>query len=378
MRDIGVDADVDERKLASAAAANTALPAPPTNALSEEQREERLRELLEAELRRAEARMLGHTGGGDGRSRSSSSSRKPAAAASSAQRSTLAGSIATSTLELTFAVAAAGVGLVGTGLQHLTNRSMPSTPHLGRNSGSGSDGDDEEEAGDETLQAHIVGEVPEDEKALTPTGQKAGKGGKVAPPSRPKSAPPVEQQPQRRRRTESRGLQWDLAMALASSTASTLYSSLSAAAEEARVVEEQQHHHELVDGQEPPLIMTEDRLVALSASFARSLKRSPLPSQLSSLSSQLLSLLHSLDERYSLRRRATDQALQRTKQGLAYVRRRGWHVSVVRAAWALMEMGVAGVQAYTEEDGERKEELQEKPAVTVDLKSGKGTQKKKR
>ena len=294
MRDIGVDADVDEHKLAAAAAANAALPAPPTNALSEEQREERLRELLEAELRRAEARMLGHTGGADGRSRSSSSSRKPAANASSAQRSTLAGSIATSTLELTFAVAAAGVGLVGTGLQHLTNRSMPSTPHLGSNSGS--DGDDEGEAGDETLQAHIVGEVPEDEKALTPTaGQKASKGGKVAPPNRPKSAPPVDQPPQCRRRTESRGLQWDLAMALASSTASTLYSSLSAAAEEARVVEEQQHHHELIDGQEAPLLMTEDRLVALSASFARSLKRSPLPSQLSSLSSQLLSLLHSLD-----------------------------------------------------------------------------------
>ena len=42
-----------------------------------------------------------------------------------------------------------------------------------------------------------------------------------------------------------------------------------------------------------------------------------------------------------------------------------------------MEMGVAGVQAYTEEDGER-EEVKEKPAVTVDLKSGKGTQKKRR
>lgn len=369
MRDIGVE-DVEQDKMTAHAATAAAGNAPaasssPLGALSEEQREERLRELLEGELRRAEARMLGHTGGSNGtggHSRSRSASRAPggpASSASAAQKSTLAGSIATSTLELTFAVAAAGVGLVGTGLSHFTSRSTPASDV----SGSG----DDEDAGDDTLHAHIVGEVREDEKALTTKK-------KTSPPvSRPKSSPPTQAQtPQQRRRNESRGLQWDLAMALASSTASTLYSSLSAAAEEARE-QDQQLQATTVGGSavgngELCDLTPEDRLVALSASFARSLKRSPLPSQLSHLSSQLLSLLHSLDERYSLRKRATDEALRRTRQGLGYVRKRGWHVSVVRGAWAVMEMGVAGVEAWREEE---EDGAVPGPGVGVDLHTGK-------
>lgn len=328
-------------------------------ALGEAQREERLRELLETELRRAEARMLASTKANNanrGRNRSSQlvdgleqprTSVEATQAEAGAAQSTMAGTIATATLELTFAVAAAGVGLLGSGLNHWTQSQAASQSQVVQNS-------------EEELHAKIVGELAVNEKALVarkPAGSRSD-----ASKSRQRARRPPAAAAQKRRDGQrvrpvdltpaaprSRGLQWDLAMALASSTASTLYANLSAAAAEAaregdpavRTVQELQNHSgELTE---------EDRLIALSASFARSLKRSPLPSQLSSLSGQLLSLMHSLDERYELRRRATDEALKRTRQGLGYVRRRGWHVAIVRGAWAMMEMGVAGVEAWREE-----------------------------
>ncbi|CAO1624356.1 unnamed protein product [Jaminaea pallidilutea] len=333
-------------------------------ALGEAQREERLRELLETELRRAEARMLASTKANSanrGRNRSSQlvdgleqprTSVEATEAGAGAAQSTMAGTIATATLELTFAVAAAGVGLLGSGLNHWTQSQAASQSQVAQSS-------------EEATHAKIVGELAVNEKALVarkPAGSRSD-----ASKSRQRSRRPPPAAAQKRRDGQrprpvdlgpaaprSRGLQWDLAMALASSTASTLYANLSAAAAEAaregdpavRTVQELQNHSgELTE---------EDRLIALSASFARSLKRSPLPSQLSSLSGQLLSLMHSLDERYELRRRATDEALKRTRQGLGYVRRRGWHVAIVRGAWAMMEMGVAGVEAWREEgeDGE--------------------------
>ncbi|CAO1614239.1 unnamed protein product [Parajaminaea phylloscopi] len=352
LKDIGVDPGPIGAEERPAAGVKAAMDTTQTAAMTESQREERLRELLEMELRRAEARMLGQSsdsyreaGGSTRRNKTTGASdgqggAKGGGTGNSNGGTTLAGSIATATLELTFAVAAAGVGLVGSGLSRL--QSTTPTPESHAN-----DGGAETESS-----AKIVGEINEDEKALLVT-----KGAATQPPMR-SGGQGKRTAVQRPRKT--RGLQWDLAMALASTTASALYSSLSEAAQEAATNDEKAllaHGDNKVVGvavqsSSTAEEMPEDRLVAMSAAFARSLKRSPLPSQLSSLSSQLLSLLHTLDERYELRKRATDEALRRTRQGLGFVRRRGWHVNIVRGAWALMEMSVAGVEAWREEGEE--------------------------
>lgn len=315
--------------------------------LTEAQRDERLRELLEDELRKAEARIRGSAVSGDtpnSKRRAQSAEGEKLADIGNKSSSTFAGSIATATLELSFAVAAAGVGLLGSGLAHFNPTATPARQVQS----------DEEP----DMHAKIVGEVPIDEKALLP---------------RPKSAPPVDfdanESAARRRRQapkRSRGLQWDLAMALASSTASSLYSTLSDAVEDAAAQDQASSVTEpsktlqargegsiasRLASNVPPgeSEMPEDRLVAMSAAFARSLRRSPLPSQVSTVSSQLLSLLHALDERYELRRRAADEALRRTRQGLTYVRRRGWHIAVARGSLALVESLLAGVEAWRDE-----------------------------
>lgn len=320
-----------------------------TSTLSTEaEREARLREMLEQELRRAEARMLG------GRPASTTSPKVQtgnAFAKDSQQRrstepdsrsSSFAGTVAFSALQLTFAVAAAGVGLVGTGISKLAPVATPGDNSALNTSDSPSDGS-----------AKIVGEVPEDEKRLVK-------------PAAPEPAPRSTGRPSAptTRRTGANGLQWDLAMALASSTASTLYGCLSSAAAEAaarenagseeraqlqRLSVEADVHQVLERSREEGETSPEDSLILLSSSFAKALRRSPLPSQVSTLSSQLLTLLHQVDEKYELRKRATDEALKRTRQGLGYVRKKGWHVLAIRGAWTLMEMGVAGMEGWREE-----------------------------
>ncbi|PWN21676.1 hypothetical protein BCV69DRAFT_311410 [Microstroma glucosiphilum] len=319
---------------------------------TEAAREERLRELLETELRRAEARMTG--GSQSGRSaKTNSGPRIPTNGdASSQSGNMLASTVAYSALELTFTVAAAGLGLVGSGL----SRFVPPVPA------------DKAQAPLESSTvpgAKIIGEVAEDNLALSKQDRPLLTMDQTAVAVAP--AAPAKRT--NRSGGAGNGLQWDLAMALASSTASTLYGCLSSAADEAarqdaaltkaRQQERKGQSDEAILADHAALAavteedmrnMPEDQLILLSASFARALKHSPLPSQLASLSSQLLALLHSVDERYSLTKRATDEALKRTRQGLGYARRRGWHVKVVRAAWAVVEMSVAGVEAWREEE----------------------------
>lgn len=136
--------------------------------------------------------------------------------------------------------------------------------------------------------------------------------------------------------------QWEITMTLAGSAASSLYASLSAVAEQKK---EPSMGTDIVDPNTP-----EDRLMILSASLARSIKRSPLPSQAAALAGQLGSLVAALDERYSLRKRTADVALRRTGEALGFVRKHDLHVKALRVTWAMAEAGIAAMEAYRDED----------------------------
>ena len=150
--------------------------------------------------------------------------------------------------------------------------------------------------------------------------------------------------------------QWELAVAFASSATSALASSLSAIAHDG---EDELQVTRTEDGTQlgpafdprPPANTPEDRLILLSASLARALKRSPLPSQLYQLLRQLVSLLSALDARYSITERGTQLALQQTSLALRFVRRHELHVKAVRVAWAAAEAAVAALEAYKDEKG---------------------------
>lgn len=328
LSDIGAEADASSQDVQ-----------PKPASLSEEEKEQRLRELLEEELRRAEARMLGYTSSPkehqhqqQQRRRGNHSRPPPKDGLTHSQNSTLVGTLASTALDVGFAVTAAGVGLLGTGLALLAPR-LAASDDVKRSAVT----DSPTGAG-----AKIVGEVREDEQALTTVNRKGRKKNAHSNAPVPSGAP-------------SNGLQWDLAKALASSTASALYASLSSAAAEA-VREEQLHHDEQRSLTE---VTPEDRLVNLTSSFVRGLKRSPLPSQLSTLTAQLTSLLAALDVKYRIRQRALDHAVKGTRNGMRYVRKRGWHVIFVRGLWALVEMGLEGVSVWREDDEEEEEEEEE-------------------
>jgi hypothetical protein len=162
--------------------------------------------------------------------------------------------------------------------------------------------------------------------------------------------------------------QWELAVAFASTAASALASSLGAVARSdgtdaysesspnsSEVVlgpltlEQQQHlarygHPDGAGGE-----TAEDRLILLSASLARALKRSPLPTQLNQLLRQMVSILAAIDAKYRVSEKGTQLALRETSRALRFVRRHDLHVKAVRVAWAAAEAAVAALEAYRDE-----------------------------
>ncbi|SPO25503.1 uncharacterized protein UTRI_03078_B [Ustilago trichophora] len=181
--------------------------------------------------------------------------------------------------------------------------------------------------------------------------------------------------------------QWELAVAFASTAASALASSLGAvarseAASDAQsttvtsntgtgpLTQEQQLHlarygHPKgstngAQGAES----AEDRLILLSASLARALKRSPLPTQLYQLLRQMVSILAAIDSKYSLSQKGTQLAVRETSRAMRFVRRHDLHVKAVRVAWAAAEAAVAALEAYRDEKGWN--ELQQQQQGRID------------
>ncbi|PWN46709.1 hypothetical protein IE53DRAFT_372098 [Violaceomyces palustris] len=167
--------------------------------------------------------------------------------------------------------------------------------------------------------------------------------------------------------------QWELAVAFASSAASALASSLSSIATQDSVANVQKARDDTdlglgtveapgalalttrggegtAEAAEGP-ISAEERLILLSASLARTLKRSPLPSQLYHLLKQVLSVLAALEARYSLYEKGTRIALRQTSLALRFVRKHDLHVKAIKLAWATTEAAVAAIEAYRDEKG---------------------------
>lgn len=158
--------------------------------------------------------------------------------------------------------------------------------------------------------------------------------------------------------------QWELAVAFASTAASALASSLGAVARSdpssatasPMTKEEQMYLARYEPGATSSSVpvsgeTAEDRLILLSASLARSLKRSPLPTQLYQLLRQLVSILAAIDAKYSLTEKGTQLAVRETSRAMRFVRKHDLHVKAVRVAWAAAEAAVAALEAYRDERG---------------------------
>lgn len=153
--------------------------------------------------------------------------------------------------------------------------------------------------------------------------------------------------------------QWELTTSLAGSLAKTLYSSMAAIARnpprESSTSKELAKHPDSGAGvisksQVEDHEETHHRLVVLSTTLARSVKRSPLPTQVRALTSQTIAFAQAVDRRFEIRRRSVNVALRKTSEVLAYVRRNDLHVRAVRLAWSVVEAGVAAVEAYRDEE----------------------------
>ncbi|KAN0061759.1 hypothetical protein ACQY0O_005751 [Thecaphora frezii] len=160
--------------------------------------------------------------------------------------------------------------------------------------------------------------------------------------------------------------QWELAVAFASSAANALASSLwSIVRAESERSDGDKASAPAFDGEDEAAALdaakvehvykaemsAEDRLILLSASLARALKRSPLPSQLYQLLGQIASLLAALDRRFSLTERGTQMAIRQTSLALRFIRKHDLHVKAVRVMWAAVEAAVAALEAYRDEEG---------------------------
>ncbi|CAO1627480.1 unnamed protein product [Sympodiomycopsis kandeliae] len=333
-----------------------------STAMSEEQKEQRLRELLEEELRRAEARMLGksRSGSNDRRDRQRSNSsadamdRRVEADLNSVNNpsSTLASKLASTALDVGFSMTALGIGLLGKGIGYLA----------------GVEQQDRGEPSPRTSGARIVGEVPEDEKALAISSKSNERSG-----NRGKKTTSKRTEPKGEVNATAHGLQWDLAKALASSTASAVYTSLSFAAAEA--VREEQARGRAEASQEEtttslffsssemqakdPTQTPEDQLLSVTRTLVRSLKRSSLPSQLSHLSTQLVQISKQLNTRYQIKERVVNSLIINSKKSLRFVRRNNWHVFAIRGVWILVEVALEGISVWREQDEDGEEEQEE-------------------
>ncbi|SPO25713.1 uncharacterized protein UTRI_03078 [Ustilago trichophora] len=182
--------------------------------------------------------------------------------------------------------------------------------------------------------------------------------------------------------------QWELAVAFASTAASALASSLGAVARSEAasdspsttvtsstgtgpLTHEQQLHLARYGHLEGNTTGTqgaesaEDRLILLSASLARALKRSPLPTQLYQLLRQMVSILAAIDAKYSLSQKGTQLAVRETSRAMRFVRRHDLHVKAVRVAWAAAEAAVAALEAYRDEKGWNELQQQQKGRIAA-------------
>lgn len=167
------------------------------------------------------------------------------------------------------------------------------------------------------------------------------------------------------------GPQWDLTRGLVGSISSTLYNHLAAVAHQQRhrsgvpsdpkasdvtqantlLMVDTHTDHIGTTGTQTGEFDAADRLIELSATLARSVKRSPLPTQVRTLAWQVACVASALDKRYSLSQRTVDVALRKAGQALTFARKNDLHVKTVRVAWALIEASVAAIEAYREEEG---------------------------
>ncbi|GAK64320.1 uncharacterized protein PAN0_005c2532 [Moesziomyces antarcticus] len=275
-----------------------------------------------------------------------------AARASSKGSSSLAGKLSSSVLDIGLHIGAGALSALSANLSAIAPKGMRKTS--GASSASG-----------DKMQDPRITDLDSDEELRSP-GQRVDPPSPAMTPSQPDSGAATPRTAWSRAISQN-NKQWELAVAFASTAASALASSLGAVARSdgtdypesspgsSEVVlgpltlEQQQHlarygHPEGAGGES-----AEDRLILLSASLARALKRSPLPTQLYQLLRQMVSILAAIDAKYRVSEKGTQLALRETSRALRFVRRHDLHVKAVRVAWAAAEAAVAALEAYRDE-----------------------------
>ncbi|KAJ1026720.1 hypothetical protein NDA16_002318 [Ustilago loliicola] len=280
-----------------------------------------------------------------------------AAKASSRGSSSLAGKISSSVLDIGLHIGAGALSALSANLSAIAPRGVGARKASGGSAKSGEDMEDPR-----------ITDLDNDEDLQSMPG--TGAASPRPSPSQPGSGaatPRTAWNPS----INQNNKQWELAVAFASTAASALASSLGAVARNdappsppastsvtttGPLTPEQQQHLAQY-GHLPPQSLhaqgetAEDRLILLSASLARSLKRSPLPTQLYQLLRQLVSILAAIDAKYSLTEKGTQLAVRETSRAMRFVRRHDLHVKAVRVAWAAAEAAVAALEAYRDEKG---------------------------
>lgn len=276
-----------------------------------------------------------------------------AARASSKGSSSLAGKLSSSVLDIGLHIGAGALSALSANLSAIAPKGMRKTS--GASSASG-----------DKMQDPRITDLDSDEELRSP-GERVDPPSPAMTPSQPDSGAATPRTAWSRAISQN-NKQWELAVAFASTAASALASSLGAVARSdgtdaysesspnsSEVVlgpltlEQQQHlarygHPDGAGGE-----TAEDRLILLSASLARALKRSPLPTQLYQLLRQMVSILAAIDAKYRVSEKGTQLALRETSRALRFVRRHDLHVKAVRVAWAAAEAAVAALEAYRDE-----------------------------
>lgn len=273
-----------------------------------------------------------------------------AAKASSRGSSSLAGKISSSVLDVGLHIGAGALSALSANLSAIAPR--------GGDGGSGGGGGRKTETAKEMDDPRIT-DLDNDEDLQSVDQATDSRRGSPSQPASGAATPRTAWT----RAISQNNKQWELAVAFASTAASALASSLRAVARSddppptttaitstpvnGPLTPAQQQHLAQWGHLEPAPDPTsaEDCLILLSASLARALKRSPLPTQLYQLLRQLVSLLAAIDARYSITEKGTQMAVRETSRAMRFVRRHDLHVKAVRVAWAAAEAAVAALEA---------------------------------
>ncbi|KAJ1025285.1 hypothetical protein NDA13_004102 [Ustilago tritici] len=294
----------------------------------------------------------------------SASRRQPmahaAAKASSRGSSSLAGKISSSVLDIGLHIGAGALSALSANLSAIAPRGVGGGSSKASSTSAKRDG--------EGMEDPRITDLDNDEDLPSPSESQHRPD---ASPSQPGSGAATPRTAWTRSINQN-NKQWELAAAFASTAAFALASSLGAVARNepappsspststavttVPLTPEQQQklaQYGYLPSQPPHTQgeTAEDRLILLSASLARSLKRSPLPSQLYQLLRQLVSILAAIDAKYSLTEKGTQMAVRETSRAMRFVRRHDLHVKAVRVAWAAAEAAVAALEAYRDEKG---------------------------